>query len=161
MVLWSACWPVEKLWGAFGDDCFVLSDKCDLKKWCFSAKCLFRVDILGKLIKLRFNWLSSKTVDKTMLFLMTGRSMRSDVSRRSVNIGINSLIAMLNAMHSVAVELRVMSVWSFLDQMMGHPKRVRENLVQDLTLTGSWSPSCPDTISWQNWHRPPTVQSLS
>jgi len=75
--------------------------------------------------------------EKTKLSLITVSSMRSEISRRSVRIGISSLMAKLKATHSAAVELKVMSVCSLLDQTMGQLKRVRENPVLDLTLTGS------------------------
>jgi len=109
----------------------------DLKKWYLRAKYLLRVDILGTLTQLRQDWLSSKTVERTKLSLITVSSIRSEISRRSVRIGISSLMAMLKATYSAAVELKVMSVCSLLDQTMGQLKRVRENPVLDLTLTGS------------------------
>jgi len=51
--------------------------------------------------------------------------------RRSVCMGINSLIAMLMATHSVAAELRVMPVCSLLDQLIGQLKREREKPLRD------------------------------
>jgi hypothetical protein len=107
------------------------------EKWYLRAKYLFLVDILGTLTRERHPWLSSNTVD---LIKVVGEhfSFSLDlISWRRARMGRTSLMAMLKATYSAAVELRVWSVCSLLDHRMGHPNRVRVNPVLEQTLTGS------------------------
>ena len=60
------------------------------------------------------------------------------ISSRSALIGRTSLIAMLKATYSAAVELRVWSLCNLLDHRMGHPNKVKVNpVLENLTQTGS------------------------
>ena len=121
----------------------LLSPMCERKKWYFRERYLLRVDILGTLTMDRHPWLSSKTVDLTNdLVTKFNFNFRASSLRRA-RIGRSSLIAIENATYSVAVELRVISDWSLLDQIIGQPNKVKAKPVLDLTETGSCSSSYP------------------
>ena len=102
---------------------------CEQKKWYFRERYLLRVDILGTLTMDRHPWLSSKTVDRMRVVGEHLSSSFEPISWRRARMGRTSLMAMLNATYSAAVELRVWSVCSLLDHKMGQPKRVRVNPV--------------------------------
>jgi len=54
----------------------------------------------------------------------------SDMMRRS---GSNCRVAMLRAIYSASVVERVISDWSLLDYMMGHPQKVMMKPVRERT----------------------------
>jgi hypothetical protein len=85
------------------------------------GKVLVAGHILGTLTRERHPWLSSKTTERPRLLPMDGRVSLSASSCRRTRIGRSSRIAMLNATYSAAVELRVTSAWSLLDQITGQP----------------------------------------
>lgn len=119
----------------------LLSPMCERKKWYFRERYLLRVDILGTLTMDRHPWLSSKTVDLTSdLVTKLSFNFRASSLRRAHR---SSLIAIKNTTYSAAVEPRVISDWSLLDQIIGQPNKVKAKPVLDLTETGSCSSSYP------------------
>ena len=135
------CWVVGMYLATIPDSLPVVGSRRRpiwlLKKWYFRARYLFLVDILGTLTRDKHPWLSSKTVDRMRVVGEHLSSSFNPITWRRARMGRTSLMAMLKATYSAAVELKVCSVCSLLDQMIGQPNRVRVKPVRERTQTGS------------------------